>query len=82
MRIAVVDTEARRVLPTRRNRDWNRYQAERLVDWWRHMLTIRRAVKLPYLPTPFSAPLEDAALPSVEGIAAAVREVCTENSAT
>jgi pyruvate/2-oxoglutarate/acetoin dehydrogenase E1 component len=35
-----------------------------------------RAVSLPYLPTPFSPPLEDAAVPSVERIALAVRGTC------
>jgi pyruvate/2-oxoglutarate/acetoin dehydrogenase E1 component len=39
-----------------------------------------RNVSLPYLPTPFSPPLEDAAVPSAERIAAAVRS-CIGSSA-
>lgn len=39
-----------------------------------------RAVSLPYLPTPFSPPLEDAAVPSAERIAAAVRATCSKGA--
>jgi pyruvate/2-oxoglutarate/acetoin dehydrogenase E1 component len=40
--------------------------------------TLPRAVSLPNAPLAFSAPLEDAAVPSAERIAAAVREVVRE----
>jgi pyruvate dehydrogenase E1 component beta subunit len=50
--------------------------AMRGVSW----RSLPRAVSLPYFPTPFSPPLEDAAVPSVERITSAIRSACNGDS--